>query len=292
MTKNNEKMVKANGVNLCVETFGNPEDSAIILISGAPLACTMDWWEDVFCERLAAGPRFVIRYDTRDFGRSVTYEPGNPKYSLYDLAADVVGLLETFDLTNAHIIGFGVGGWIGQLVALDYPNRVTSLTLISTRANAHGPTDPDLPEHSEEFMEHIKEVPEPDWSNRSEVIDYIVDFQHALSNSHYFDKATKYDLACRIFDRTANVASSMKNPPHIDKGDRWRERFGEVSAPTLVIHGTKDPFFPYGNALALEKEIPDTQLVTLEQMGHELPRAVWDVVIPAILRHTSGVNNH
>lgn len=288
MTYNNERIVQANGVDLCIETFGNPADPAIILISGAPLACSMHWWEDVFCERLAAGSRFVIRYDTRDFGRSVTYEPGNPQYSLRDLAADVVGLLDTFGLTNANLVGFGVGGWIGQLVALDYPDRVTSLTLISTRPNAHGPTDPDLPEHSEEFMAHIGKAPGPNWSNRAEVIDYIVDFQCALSNSQFFDKATKYDLACRIFDRAANIVSSMKNPPLINKGDRWRERLGEVSAPTLVIHGIEDPFFPYGNALALEKEIPDAQLITLEQMGHELPQAVWDVVVPAILRHTSG----
>lgn len=288
MPYNNERIVQANGVDLCVETFGNPVDPAIILISGTPLACSMHWWEDVFCERLAAGSRFVIRFDTRDFGRSVTYEPGDPQYSLRDLAADVAGLLDSFDLTNAHIVGFGVGGWIGQLVALDYPDRVTSLTLIATRPNAHGPTDPDLPEHSDEFMAHIGKMPEPDWSNRAEVIDYIIDFQHALSNSQFFDKATKHVLAVRIFDRTANIASSMKNPPHIDKGDRWRGRLGEIGAPTLVIHGIKDPFFPYGNALALEKEIPDTQLVTLEQMGHELPRAVWDVVVPAILRHTEA----
>ncbi|WP_408010258.1 alpha/beta fold hydrolase [Pseudalkalibacillus sp. A8] len=287
MPYNNERIVRANGVDLCVETFGNPKDPAIILISGAPLACSMHWWEDVFCERLAAGSRFVIRYDTRDFGRSVTYEPGDTQYSLRDLAADVVGLFDIFRLADAHLVGFGVGGWIGQLVALDYPDRVTSLTLISTRPNAHGPTDLDLPEHSEEFMAHIREAPEPDWSNRAEVIDYIVDFQYALSNSHFFDKTTKYDLAGRIFDRSTNIASSMKNPPLIDKGDRWRERLGEVGAPTLVIHGTEDPFFPYGNALALEKEIPDTQLLTLEDTGHELPRAVWDVVIPAILQHAS-----
>ncbi|WP_257347177.1 alpha/beta fold hydrolase [Pseudalkalibacillus decolorationis] len=288
MTNNNERVVQANGVDLCVETFGNPADPAIILISGAPLACSMHWWEDVFCERLAAGSRFLIRYDTRDFGRSATYKPGDPQYSLRDLAADVVGLLDTFGLPNAHLVGFGVGGWIGQLAALDYPDRVTSLTLISTRPNAQGPTDPDLPEHSEEFMAYIKEAPEPDWSNRAEVIEYIVGFQHALANSHFFDKATKHDLAGRIFDRTANIASSMKNPPLVDKGDRWRERLGEMRAPTLVIHGTEDPFFPYGNALALEKEIPDAQLIALEQTGHELPRAVWDVVVSAILRHTEA----
>jgi pimeloyl-ACP methyl ester carboxylesterase len=140
---------------------------------------------------------------------------------------------------------------------------------------------------TEELMAHIRGAAEPDWSNRAEVIDYIVDFQRVLANLQIFDKATKHDLAGRIFDRTATIASSMKNPPLVEKGDRWRERLGEVGAPTLVIHGTEDPFFPYGNALALEKEIPNAQLLTLEDTGHDLPRAVWDVVVPSILQHTS-----
>ena len=87
----------------------------------------MDWWEDGFCERLMAGSRFVIRYDHRDTGRSVSYEPGAAPYSLRDLAEDAVGLLDAFGLESAHLVGVSMGGWIGQLVALDHPDRVASL---------------------------------------------------------------------------------------------------------------------------------------------------------------------
>ena len=74
---------------------------------------------------------------------------------------------------------------------------------------------------------------------------------------------------------------------HVIGGDhRWRERLGGLDAPTLVVHGTEDPVLPYGNALALASEIPGASLLALEQTGHELPRAVWDVVVPAILKHT------
>jgi pimeloyl-ACP methyl ester carboxylesterase len=89
----NERIVQANGVNLCVETFGDPADPGILLIAGA--AASMDWWEDGFCQRLAAGPRFVIRYDNRDTGRSVSHEPGAPPHTQSDLVADAVGLLDT-----------------------------------------------------------------------------------------------------------------------------------------------------------------------------------------------------
>jgi pimeloyl-ACP methyl ester carboxylesterase len=128
--ESNEKIVRANGVDLCVETSGDPADPPILLIHGA--AASLIAWEDEFCERLAAGSRFVIRYDHRDTGRSVSYEPGAPQYTLRDLVADVVSLLDVFDLGSAHLVGRSMGGGIAMLAALDYPDRVASLTLVGT----------------------------------------------------------------------------------------------------------------------------------------------------------------
>jgi pimeloyl-ACP methyl ester carboxylesterase len=280
-----ERIVRANGVDICVETFGDPADPPILLIMAG--AASMDWWEDGFCERLMAGSRFVIRYDHRDTGRSVSYEPGAAPYSLRDLAEDAVGLLDTFGLESAHLAGMSVGGWIGQLVALDHPDRVASLTLISTSPTA-GSSDPDLPDMAEELQAFFaQEPPEPDWSDRDAVIDYIVEGERPFAGSRPFNEAAIREIAARVFDRTTNLASSITNHAGIDTGERWRERLGEVSAPTLVIHGTEDPMFPYGNAVALANEIPGAQLLTLERVGHETPpRALWDVV-PTILRHTS-----
>ncbi len=283
-----EKIVRANGVDLCVETFDDPADPAILLVGTSMLS-----WEDEFCGLLAAGSRFVIRYDIRDTGRSVGYEPGAPPYTLRDLVADAVGLLDTFGLESAHLVGFSVGGWICQLAALDHPDLVASLTLISTRPTAPGPNDSDLPEHSEELMAYIMGTPEPDWSDRAAVIDHLVEGERRFAGSLPFDEATRREIAGRLVDRTANVAWSTTTFGAIDCGDRWRERLGAVSAPTLVIHGTEDPFFPYGNGVALSEEIPGARLLALEQTGHELPRAVWDVVVPAILEHTSdGYRRH
>lgn len=134
--KSDEITVRANGVDLCAQTFGDTSDPPILLVAGT--ACSMDWWEDEFCERLAAGHRFVVRYDHRDTGRSVNYEPGAPPYTLRDLTADSVGVLDSFGLGRAHLAGMSMGGWISQLVALDYPDRVASLTLISTRPTQIG----------------------------------------------------------------------------------------------------------------------------------------------------------
>jgi pimeloyl-ACP methyl ester carboxylesterase len=124
---NNDQLVQANGVALCLEAFGDSANAAILLIAGA--GSSMLSWEGEFCERLAAGSRFVIRYDNRDTGRSVSYEPGVPPYTLRDLVADAVGLLDTLGLARAHLVGMSQGAAIAQLVAIDYPDRVTSITL-------------------------------------------------------------------------------------------------------------------------------------------------------------------
>jgi pimeloyl-ACP methyl ester carboxylesterase len=275
-----ERIVRANGVELCVETFGDPADPAILLIAGS--GGSMLSWDEEFCERLGAGSRLVIRYDQRDTGRSVTYEPGAPEYTGPDVVEDAVGILDALGVDRAHVVGISMGGGIAQFVALDHPDRVASLTLISTSPG----TGADLPGISTELRAHFAgATAEPDWSDRAAVIDYIVeDARPYAGKSRPFDEAAWRDLAGRDFDRTINIASSMTNHSLVEGGGSWRERLGEIRVPTLVLHGTEDPLFPYEHGEALANEIPGARLVPLEETGHELPRAVWDVVVPAILR--------
>jgi pimeloyl-ACP methyl ester carboxylesterase len=278
----NEKVVQANGVNVCVQTFGDRADPPILLIHGA--TTSMLGWEDEFCERLAAGSRFIIRYDHRDTGRSVSYEPGAAPYTLRDLVADAVGLLYAFDLESAHLVARSMGGQLAMLAALDYPDRIASLTLIGT-----SPGGSDLPPMSEAFLAYTGGTENPDWSDREAVIDHILGMLRMFSGgSGHFNEATMRDLVGHDVDRTANVASNQINHFAMDVGEPFRGRIGEIGAPTLVVHGEEDPVFPLGHALALEREIPGAELLVLERTGHELPRAAWDVVVPAILRHTSG----
>jgi pimeloyl-ACP methyl ester carboxylesterase len=277
-----ERIVRANEVDICIQTFGDQTDPPILLIHGA--AASMLAWEEEFCERLAAGPRFVIRYDHRDTGRSVSYEPGAPQYTLRDLVADAVGLLDAFDLGSAHLVGRSMGGGIAMLAALDHPDRVASLTLIGT-----SPGGSDLPPMTEEFLAHISGARSPDWSDREAVINHVIGMLRVFSGgSVHLNETAMRDLVGRDVDRTINVASSQINHFVMDVGEPARDRLDEISAPTLVVHGDVDPVFPLGHALALEKEIPGARLLSLQHTGHELPEALWDVVVPAILQHTSS----
>src|ERR671919_1734821 len=125
-----ETIVRANGVDLCVQGFGDPADPSVLLVMG--IGASMLWWEEDFCRILADGGRFVLRYDHRDTGRSVTYEPGRPEYTGSDLVADAVGLLDSYGIPAAHVVGVSAGGAFAQLPALGFPARVLSLVLIST----------------------------------------------------------------------------------------------------------------------------------------------------------------
>ncbi|TDC89245.1 alpha/beta hydrolase [Actinomadura sp. 7K507] len=285
-----ENLIKANGMELCTETFGDPADTPILLVGN-----TMLTWPDDLCTRLATLRRHVIRYDLRDTGRSTAADPEAPEYTLRDLVADAAGVLDAFGLPAAHIAGFGAGGWIAQLLALDHPARVTTLTLIATRPTAPGPSDSDLPDHAPELMEHFMNGPEVDWTDRASIVAAMLEGARHVAGPAFDEAEAREDIE-RIHDRTpaaadpgkAHRANQMATAfAALDSGPRWRERLGDITAPTMVIHGEDDPFFPLGNGQALATEIPGAELITLPGTGNELPRRTWDTVVPAILRHTS-----
>jgi pimeloyl-ACP methyl ester carboxylesterase len=226
-----------------------------------------------------------VRYDHRDTGQSISYPPGAPGYTSSDLVTDAVGVLDALGVHRAHVVGQSMGGALAQVMALDHPRRVASLTLVAT--SPAGP-DADLPPMPDEARAAFGAIAEPDWSDRGAVVDYLTELWRAgAGRSRPFDERGVRELCGRVLDRTTNMASSMKNHYAAEGGDRWRERLGALGPPTLVIHGTEDPVFPYGHGVALANEIPGAELLALEGAGHELPRRDWDVVVTAILAHTS-----
>lgn len=282
-----ERIVPVNGVELCVQTFGRPSEPAVLLVGG--MSSSMDWWEDGFCERLAAGPRHVVRYDLRDTGRSTTYPPGEPGYSAADLRDDAVALMDVLGIGAAHLVGVSMGGAIAQCIAVEHPDRVASLTLISTTAALPGGPEglPGIQPELAAFFEAATERAGPDWTDHAAVVAMLVDDQRAFMRRG-FDEARVRSIVERVVARSTDLAA-MVNHGQLDDGRDPGGSLADIAAPTLVVHGTADPLFPLAHGEALAETIPDAALLPLEGVGHELPPpADWDLVARAILRLTSG----
>jgi pimeloyl-ACP methyl ester carboxylesterase len=277
-----ERMIDVSGVELCSETFGDLADPPILLVMG--IGGSMLWWEEGFCRMLADGGRFVIRYDHRDTGRSVTYEPEHPEYTGADLVADAVGVLDAYDIDTAHVVGVSAGGAFAQLLALGFPDRVLSLVLIST--SPAKPIGRSLPAPTERYREFLASA-EVDWSDQTSVIDYLTGYARMLAGSERpVDGAAFRELVRRDVERARNIASS-ENHGLVAEGNTPSAPLTSISVPTLVIHGTADPMFPLEHGQALANEIPGARLLPLEGSGHGVERADWETIVRAVLAHTA-----
>src|SRR3954447_10635433 len=212
-----ERMIELGGVELCTETFGAPDDPAVLLIMGS--GASMLWWDDAFCAALAGGGRFVVRYDHRDTGRSTTCPPGRPDYTGEDLVADAARVLDAYGIRRAHVVGVSMGGALAQLFALDHAERVASLVLMST--SAVGPGAP---------------LPPPTEAYRAAAGGDTVTEMRALNGERTFDEAWARALVARDDARARNPASAG-NHALLEGGEPWRRRLPEIAVPTLVIHG-------------------------------------------------------
>ncbi|MGJ9373878.1 alpha/beta fold hydrolase [Nesterenkonia sp. CF4.4] len=286
-----------DGAQLCVQTIGDPADPALLLIGGA--TWSMDWWEDELCHRIAERGRLVIRYDTRDTGRSTSYPVGAPGYRAADLTTDVVGILDDLGVPQAHVVGLSMGGGIAQSLALKHRARVASLTLIAT-----SPIDPEirgLPSPTAQVTASAAAgSPEPDWTDRDAVIDFIVEGARPYAGPGTFDESQVRALTARVVDWTNDIAASMTNhflvsddeptddePSDDGPADLSLSRLRGV--PTLVLHGTADPLFPPAHGRALAEAIPGARLVELTDMGHQLPpHDTWGLVVDLLIEHTAG----
>jgi pimeloyl-ACP methyl ester carboxylesterase len=275
-----ERMIDVDGVELCTETFGAVGDPPLLLIMG--IGASMLWWDDAFCAALAAGRRFVVRYDHRDTGRSTACPPGRPDYGGPDLVADAARVLDGHGLARAHVVGASMGGALAQLLALDLPDRVASLVLMDT--SPAGAAD-DLPPADEDYVAFLAGA-RIDWSDARSVVAHRVAEVRALNGERPFDEARVRAFVERDAARSVSVASA-RNHELLDGSAPWRHRLGEIAVPTLVIHGSADPLFPLGHGRALASEIPGARLLVLDGGGHVLHPADHDDVVRSILAHTA-----
>lgn len=260
------QIIETGGVRLATESFGRPGDPALVLVMGA--TASMLGWPEALCAALAAGGRHVIRFDHRDTGASVTLPPGAGGYAVEDMAADVLAVMDGQGIRRAAVMGMSLGGYIGQMVVLMAPERVSALVLVASEPL--GWDGPDLPNMSPAMLAHFGGLAGLDWADAAAVAGFLVETERLCAGSvPGFDAGAAQARVARVLARTGSPAS-MFNHASLTLREDWTGRFREISRPVLVIHGAEDPVLPAANGEALAAGIAGAQLMVVPGMGHEL----------------------
>ncbi|MEK3723077.1 alpha/beta fold hydrolase [Paenibacillus sp. FSL H8-0034] len=281
-----EQLIRVNGIDICAESFGDSHNPAVLLIMGA--MCSMVYWDDEFCQQLAETGRYVIRYDNRDVGRSTVYAPGSSNYTVADMAEDAVGLLDAYHIEQAHLVGMSLGGMIAQVMAIRYPHKVHTLTLIASSI-FESDNKRELPPMDERILAYHANGASLDWSDEDRVADYLVAGSSLLCGpKHKFEEKRAYKQVRKEIKRARNLLS-MFNHALLQDDASFEGKLQSIEAPALVIHGTADTVLPLEHGLALANELPHASLLSLEGTGHEIHPDDWERIINAIKNHTRVV---
>ena len=292
-----ERMVRANGIDLRTQAFGDPQDPALLLIAGA--TSSMKRWQDSFCSCLAEAGRFVIRYDNRDTGRSSVFPVGAPGYSIRDMADDAVGVLDAYGVERAHMAGWSMGGMITQNVAIHHPGRIRSALIfgstpdgsaIASAASGAGKDSGTLSAPPQPVLELFEYLAAVDWTDEAQAIEAWLREDEVLAGpGDTLDRDLDRINVTVLVREARDIVAHRRNHGVVVATSYWRDRLKDISTPTLVMHGTHDYCLPLDHAEALAREIPGAKLVVVEGMGHVLSPTsrYWQVFADALIAHTA-----
>ena len=291
--------VQSNGIEIEYEEFGDPQAPVILLIMG--LGMQLVAWPKPFCEMLVAAGFRVIRFDNRDVGRSSKiegrYTPSmlrlimsmllgrklrRPPYTLEDMAADTLGLLDALNIAQAHIVGVSMGGMIAQIIAARFPLRVLSLTSIMS-------TSGDRKASAMEFRDlrkiFLRPRPPSD-ATRDQVVEHMASTYEIIGSAEHLREVSYLrKMLSDSFDRGYYPAGFMRQTTAIVANGSRRALLKLIKAPTLVIHGKRDILVPPGGGLDTAAHIRGARMELIDDMGHDLAPGLWNTISSLIIQH-------
>jgi len=287
--------VQANGITIAYESFGATDRETVLLIAGSAMQLT--GWPVHLCDELVERGYRAIVFDNRDIGLSTKFEaagmpdfgavmkaaaegaPAPLPYTLYDMAADAVGLLDALGIKKAHIAGVSMGGMIAQIVATNYPERTLSLTTMMASDGKPG-----LPIIAKPERFPQTPPPGPD-AGKQAYIEYQVKVRMAMAGPKYVpdekelirkisrDVERSFCVLCDARQGAASLFTALR--------DR-RAKLETIRVPTVVVHGDEDPLVPLAASLDVAANIPGAELRVIPGMGHDIPPALVTTVADAI----------
>jgi pimeloyl-ACP methyl ester carboxylesterase len=288
-----ESFARVGELELCYQTFGGDEGPAMLMVMG--LGTQMVMWDDELCETLAGRGLRVIRFDNRDSARStILRDRGTPTrrqltlrdgrgapYSLDDMAADAVGLLDQLDIEAAHVVGASMGGMIAQLMAINHPSRVRSLVSIMSTT---GSRRVGLPRPG--MIPLLLRRPSP---GREGYVSDVVSTLRTIGSKRYPSETERlHQLAERCYERGHDRSGTARQLAAIQTASDRTAALRRLRLPAAVIHGSDDPLVRPSGGRATAKAIPGARLVMLEGMAHDMPRPLWPQIVETIMRTTKA----
>jgi len=285
-----------NGLKIEYDTFGQAGADPILLIMG--LGTQMTAWTPDFCDALAENGHFVVRFDNRDIGLSTKFDgarapsrlrymmnhllrvPLGQPYSLEDMASDSAGVLDALNLDSAHVVGASMGGMIAQLVAINHPQRVKSLTSIMSTSGARR-----LPRARPEVVQHVF-VDRPKSTDTNVLIEYLMASLRLIGSPGYprSDEELREQIS-KSLERSYYPQGFERQFAAI-VGDRSRvERLKRLNKSTLVIHGSEDPLIPVEHGIDTARHIAGAKLEIIKGMGHDIPPQLVNELSKLIAKH-------
>ena len=309
-------LIEVNNINIWYEEFGNTDNETILLIMGANANCKH--WDQEFIDQLVANGYHVVRFDNRDVGKTTWFgkEPAFNKilkilpsfllkmivnsifglavdekgrfkfsestptqYSLSDMAKDAVSLMDSLKIEKAHIIGASMGGMITQIIALDYPERVLSITPIMTSPGVQneslsGPTNELLEAMKKSFVFNLK----------GRIEDGVVEIYRQLTGSRFPFNENKFREKLKPIVAHGNNPFALHGAAVGASPDRT-SRLHEIDVPALIIHGTEDAILPLDHGAAVADGIKDSKRMIMEGVGHEIPEELIPEIVKEIVEN-------
>ena len=289
-------IARSNGIEIEYEVIGPPRNQPLLLVMG--LGTQLIHWDDELCAQFAARGYRVIRFDNRDVGGSTKLDgdeapnvlaamaaaaggvPVDAPYRLSDMAADAAGLLDALEIESAHVVGASLGGMIAQTLAVEHPARVRTLTSIMSTTG-----HPGLPTATPDAAAALFQ---PVVHDRAANIERAVRIFRTIGSPGFpFDEAAVRARAARAYDRCFHPVGVARQMLAIMASGSRRDALRGLRIPALVVHGADDPLIPLACGLDTAEAIPGAELLIVEGMGHDLPRAVWPRLVDAIAGLTS-----